>query len=178
MAAKNILRKYFGEDPVNFDKLFSKADHDLLRPLGKYVGVKSIPDDACSEEENPTPLIIRLERNPHSGAQAVHISKDSSSSQEPLSDVNSDTVENEEDIFHNPFGMDIDDFLPDSAKEIEQNAEPEIFSRFLIVDGKEFFKNFLYCWIELQSFKESHYVNTLKWRNGTEGYLQFQVQAQ
>jgi hypothetical protein len=36
--------------------------------------------------------------------------------------------------------MDIDDFLPDSAEEIEQNAEPEIFSKALIVDGKEFLK--------------------------------------
>jgi hypothetical protein len=52
--------------------------------------------------------------------------------------VNPDTDEN--DISDNSLRMDIDDFLPDSAEEIGQNAEPEIFSRFLIVDGKEFLK--------------------------------------
>ena len=140
MSAQDILCKYFGKDPVNFNELFSKADHDLLRPLGKYVGVKSIPDDARSEEENPTPLIIRLEGDSYSGAQAVHISEDSSSPQELQSDVNLDTDENEEDISHDSLGMDIDDFLPDSAEGIEQNAEPETFSKFLNVDGKEFLK--------------------------------------
>ena len=74
----------------------------------------------------------------YSGAQAAHISKDSSSPQEPQSNENPDTNENEEDISHDSLGMDIHDFLPDSAEEIEQNAEPEIFSKFLIVDGKEF----------------------------------------
>ena len=58
-AAKNILCKYFGKDPVNFNQLFSKVDHDLLRALGKYVGVKSISDDVQLEEENSAPLIIR-----------------------------------------------------------------------------------------------------------------------
>ena len=132
--------KYFGKDPVNFNELFSKADHDLLRPLGKYIGIRSIPDDARSEDENSTPLIIRLKGDLYSGAQAIHIS---SSSQEPQSDANTRTDENEEDISHDSLGIDIDDFLPDSAQEIDQNAEPEIFSKFLIVDGKEILKTSL-----------------------------------
>lgn len=132
-AAENILHKYFGKDPVNFDELFSKTDHNLLRPLGRYVGVKSTPDDAHSEEEHSTPLIIRLEGNLYSGAQA--------GSEEPQSDANSGTDESEEDIFQNLLGMDIDDFLLDSAEGIEQNAEPEIFSKSLTVDGKEFLKS-------------------------------------
>jgi hypothetical protein len=170
-AAKNILCKYFGKVPVNFNELFSKADHDLLRPLGKYIGVKSIPDDACSEDENPTPLIIRLEGDSYFGAQAVHISEDSSSHQEPKSDANPGTDENEEDISHDSLGMDIDDFLPDSAEEIDQNTEPEIFSELLIVNGKEILKTSLVA--GLSSLKKSHYANPLKWRNGTGGYLQF-----
>jgi hypothetical protein len=136
-AAKSILHKYFGKDPVNFNQLFSKTDHDLLRPLGKYIGVKSIADDACSEDENSTKLIIRLERDSYSGGQAVHISEDSSSN------INPGTNENEKDNSHDSLGMDIDDFLPDPAEEIDQNTEPEIFSKFLTVDGKEILKTSL-----------------------------------
>jgi hypothetical protein len=131
----NSFPKYFGKDPVNFNELFSKVDHDLLRPLGKYIGVKPISDDAQSEEKNSTPLIIRLKGDSYSDAQAA---EDSSSPQESQSGANPDTDENDEDISHDSLGMDIHDFLPDSAEEIEQNAEPEIFSKFLIVDGKEF----------------------------------------
>ena len=105
MAAKNILCKYFGGDPVNFDKLFSRSDHNLLKPLGKYVRVNSISDDAHSEEENSAPLTIRLEENSYSSTQAVHLSEDSFDPQEQQSDVNSDTNESEEDIFHNSLGM-------------------------------------------------------------------------
>ena len=117
--------------------MFSKVNHDLLRPLGKYIGVNPISDDARSEEENFTPLIIRLKEDSYSDAQAA---EDSSSLQESQSDANPDTDENDKGIPHNLLGMHIDDFLPDSAEEIEQNAEPEIFSKFLIVDGKEFLK--------------------------------------
>jgi len=51
-------------------------------------------------------LIIRLERDSYSGAQAVHISEDSSSNINPGTDEN----EIEKDNFHDSLGMDIDDF--------------------------------------------------------------------
>ena len=44
--ADRILLKYFGKKVVNFDGLFFEPDHDLLRPIHKYVGIKSIPDNA------------------------------------------------------------------------------------------------------------------------------------
>jgi len=37
--------------------------------------------------------------------------------------------------------MDFDDFLPDTIEGIEESVEPEVFSKTLIVDGKEFLKS-------------------------------------
>lgn len=141
-AAEIILQQYFGNNPVDFDELFSKSDHDLLRPLGsKYVGVKFSSDDVRSEEENLNSLVITIANNSHSSDPEIVISDDSSALQYPLINSNSSADNNEEDILQNALGMDIDDFLSDSADGIEQNAEPESFSKVLVVDSKEFLKS-------------------------------------
>jgi hypothetical protein len=42
--AKQILQMFF-RSKVDFINIFSKPNHDLLRPLGEYVGVTTTPDD-------------------------------------------------------------------------------------------------------------------------------------
>lgn len=60
-AANTALARFFpGEGPVDFDTLFPAPGHDLLRPLGDYIGVKSVPDDQRSEVECDTPLATLL----------------------------------------------------------------------------------------------------------------------
>lgn len=50
--ATNLLQSYLGPDAiVDFEEVFSKLNHDLLRPTGDYVGVRMTADDARSEEE-------------------------------------------------------------------------------------------------------------------------------
>ena len=44
--AEQILQKFFGSHRVNFASVFTKPGHDLLRPLGEYVGVTTTSDDA------------------------------------------------------------------------------------------------------------------------------------
>jgi hypothetical protein len=44
--AEQILQTFFGEGGVDFASAFSKYGHDLLRPLGQYVGVTATADDA------------------------------------------------------------------------------------------------------------------------------------
>ena len=51
LNAEKILQMFFANHVVNFASVFSKPGYDLLRPLGKYVGVTATPDDAQSEEE-------------------------------------------------------------------------------------------------------------------------------
>jgi hypothetical protein len=88
-----------------------KPGHDLLGPLGEYVGVTATSDDAQSEDENPVSLIIAEEA--------------------PDADDSADA----------PLSMDFDDFLPDTTEGIEEHVEPEAFSKTLIIDGKEFLKS-------------------------------------
>jgi hypothetical protein len=44
--AEKIIQKIFQKSGVNFSGAFSKPGHDLLRPLGQYVGVTATADDA------------------------------------------------------------------------------------------------------------------------------------
>lgn len=57
-AANSMLEDYFGKSVrCDFTSIFSKQDHDLLRPLGTWVGTQPTDDDERSEKE---PEIQRL----------------------------------------------------------------------------------------------------------------------
>ena len=59
-SANKILVEFFGTNTnYNFSETCSKPQTDLFRPTGgAYVGSKSSPDDARSEEENPVATTI------------------------------------------------------------------------------------------------------------------------
>ena len=50
--ANKLLADFFGKDAcIDFDSLFARESHDLLRPQGQYVGIRHTPDDDRTETE-------------------------------------------------------------------------------------------------------------------------------
>jgi hypothetical protein len=43
-AAERILSQFFGKN-ISFNDLFSKPEHDLMRPLGEYIGISATTED-------------------------------------------------------------------------------------------------------------------------------------
>jgi len=142
--AEQILQKFFGSHRVNFASVFTQPGHDLLRPLGEYVGVTTTSDDARSEEENSVPFFATQEASEPVSPTAQ---SDTTSEKQSVYMVGSTQEEdlNTDDGADAPLGMDFDDFLPDTASSIEngieESVEPETFSKTLIVDVKEFLKS-------------------------------------
>jgi hypothetical protein len=65
----SILRKDFGTVfPPDLVHEFKKANHDILRPTGDYVGIKATPDDARSEEEPNAPTTTSVDVDESQGA--------------------------------------------------------------------------------------------------------------
>lgn len=68
---------------------------------------------------------------------SASLSDDSTSS--PLeNDTDGPPLEGDEDA---PLGMDFDDFLPDLIEGLEADAEPEAFSKTLVVDRRTYLKS-------------------------------------
>ncbi|KIM86980.1 hypothetical protein PILCRDRAFT_4223 [Piloderma croceum F 1598] len=134
--AENILQKVYKKGVFNFDSAFSKPGHDLLRPLGEYVGVAATSDDARSEEDSVPFLIVEK-----ASESMLLIQSDDSSEEQSEDAFNSTQEADEDDSPDVPLGMDFDDFLPDTAEGIDVSVEPKAFSKTLMVDGKEFLKS-------------------------------------
>jgi hypothetical protein len=136
--AEQILQKFFGRGGVDFASVFSKSGHDLLRPLGEYVGVTVTEDDARSEEEDPVPLFVVEEA---SEPTTPVVQSNTALEEQSVDDPSLTHEADADDSADAPLGMDFDDFLPDTAEALEENVEPEAISKTLIVDGKEFLKS-------------------------------------
>ncbi|KAF7986130.1 hypothetical protein HWV62_38482 [Athelia sp. TMB] len=140
LIANHRLKVYLNDSQgFNFDRLFLMPNHDLLRPLGEYVGIKTTSDDLQSEdsEENAEPLISRIEPGL---APSVDLPEaDVSLSTELESEQRS--LENDIPDDSTAFGMDIDDFMPNTLGGLEQKDKPVAFTKTLIYEGKTYLKS-------------------------------------
>jgi hypothetical protein len=108
--AEQILQKSFGRGGVDFNSIFSKSGHDLLRPLGVYVGVTITEDDARYEEEDPLPLFIVKEA---SESMSPVVQSDNALEEQSVQALNLTDETDKYDSADAPLGMDFDDFLLD-----------------------------------------------------------------
>jgi hypothetical protein len=123
LKAKSIFEGYY-KSRINFDKQFSKDNHDLLRPEGDYVGVNYSPNDARSEEENPDPL--------------SHYTNSMSAGTLELPEAEADG-----DTYDHELGVGLEDLLPETQEGIETDAEPLAFTKKITHEGKEVMKSSL-----------------------------------
>ncbi|KZP09618.1 hypothetical protein FIBSPDRAFT_963820 [Athelia psychrophila] len=135
--------------------MFAKPAHDLLRPLGVWVGVTGTDDDNHSDKENSAPLFSTDTTStpiltPNSTAiplpqSPVNVSPpsfdDSASTEESSHEGDEDTLLDMDSNEDAPLGMDFDDFLPNSIEGLEADEQPEAFSKTLIVDGRTYLKS-------------------------------------
>src|SRR5882762_2180392 len=130
---QRLLQKFYGH-PFNFETKFQNSNCDLLRPTGSYVGVSATTDDAHSEEERETPLhpqsVLESQQ-----AQPINVE------QQPEDDSNSDRAgyDSQDLNFDDPI-ENFEDFLPDTPQEIDEDALPKTFSKWLDYDGKKILK--------------------------------------
>ncbi|KAJ7886575.1 hypothetical protein B0H14DRAFT_2563255 [Mycena olivaceomarginata] len=129
-AANRILVQYFGASArVNFIQIFSDDKRDLLRPKGEYVGTSFCEDDRRSEMENEVllePIIPLMPEGP-----AV------------TSNVIVPDAQDQNDYDNNDLGIDLEDFLPETLEQLDQDEAPLVFSTRLVSaeDGKEYMKS-------------------------------------
>ncbi|KAJ6449180.1 hypothetical protein C8R45DRAFT_1131162 [Mycena sanguinolenta] len=126
--ANKTLVQYFGLNAsVDFIQIFSDPNRDLLRPNGEYVGTSFSPDDCRSEMENE---IFSEPAIPAITYEAA-IASDR---------IVPDTSSRDEDTY---LGIDLEDFIPESIEQLEQNETPLAFSTRLVSpdDGKEYMKS-------------------------------------
>jgi len=165
-AASRTLKGVFGENNIcEFDVLFSKSNCDLLRPEGKYVGVKETPDDTRSEEENPNlsedlaSLFPTLP--PHSDSDTTHITIQSNSNSLPsLPLVQSSKILSDDNFSDMLLGLSIEDFLPDTNNNLAgssiaetSNSSPQ-FSKTIEIEGKSYLKGSLVATLTLDRSKK------------------------
>ena len=142
-----IILWNFYRHKFNFEQEFSRPQYDLLRPRGSYVGVQATPDDVRSEQECTTPLprAKTVSESPSVQTEnAGHLENPmTQSSQGTKSSVihpDRSGYNDHEHDFDDPLGMDIEDFLPDTPEDIDKDAEPKTFSKWLDLDGKQVLK--------------------------------------
>jgi hypothetical protein len=146
--AEKILQNFY-KHKFNFEEEFSNLQYDLLRPRGNYVGVKATLDDARSEQEHTTPL-QKVETTSESPAMLTESAEYNENSEIQRVEHRKDTEEqteldksgyNDHDCdFDDPLGMDIEDFLPNTPEDIDKDAEPKTFSKWLDLGGKQVLK--------------------------------------
>ena len=68
--------------------------------------------------------------------QSVKHTKDTEEQKDPDRSRYNDCDHN----FDDPLGMDIEDSLPDTLEEIDKNSDPETFSKWLDLNGKQVLK--------------------------------------
>ena len=114
------------------------------RPRGSYVRVQETPDDAQSEQECTTPLL-----RPEIVSESSTIQTGSVTDEPSLEHVENTDEQTDSDIsdhndpiqdFDYPLGMDIEDFLSDTPEGIDKDVEPEMFSKWLELEGRQVLK--------------------------------------
>jgi hypothetical protein len=134
-AAEKIFEDYYGTK-IDFEKCFAESDCDLLRPSGEYVGVSYDPKDARSEQENPEPCSIY-----------THYGKENTDNERLDPEGDADTYDEE-------LGMGLEDLLPDLPEDIDQDREPEAFSKTIYHAGKEILKSSLVATLNNKNSKK------------------------
>jgi hypothetical protein len=172
--AENILQKFY-RYKFNFEQEFSSPQYDLLRPTGSYVGVRETLDDARSEKERTTPLsrpetvLTQTESADNPVIQNVESTKNT----EEQTDRDKSGYNDCDHDFDDPPDMDIENFLPDSPNDIDNDAEPETFSKWLELDGKQVLKTSVVATLST-AFSKKLSVRTLQNMGMTlEGFLNF-----
>ena len=140
--AERLFEDFYGSR-MNFDKWFSKTGCDLVRPCGDYVGVNYSPTDAQSEQENDAPLHPEYTN---------YQNKDSAPEVDTANVEDSDTYDHE-------LGMGLEDLMPNSPEGIDEETEPEAFSKKITWQGKEILKNSYVVTLHNKSSKK------VTWRN-------------
>jgi hypothetical protein len=156
--AEKILQKFYGHE-FDFKKQFSSTQYDLLRPRGNYVGVQATSDDARSEEERTTPL-----PRPEAISESASLQTDNvehiADTEEGINPDRSGYNDHNHD-FDDPLGMDIENFLPDTPEDIDKDVEPEMFSKWLDLDGKQVLKTSVVATLST-AFSKKLSVQTLR----------------
>jgi len=67
--------------------------------------------------------------------------------------------------FDEPLGMDIENFLPDTPEDIDNDAEPETFSKWLDLDGKQVLKASVVATLSTAFSKKIICANSSKYGN-------------
>ncbi|KAJ7735697.1 hypothetical protein B0H14DRAFT_2639136 [Mycena olivaceomarginata] len=123
---------------VDFSQRFSKDGFDLLRPMGKYVGLDQKHEDKRSEEENETELFPgnpETQLDDHSVRHGLLSPEEIPSLQTALSD---------QDYQDMPLRMDLDQFFPDEPlDDSRKDTVPVAFSKVLEAEGKKYLKSSL-----------------------------------
>ncbi|KAJ7661525.1 hypothetical protein DFH06DRAFT_1089043 [Mycena polygramma] len=147
IRANNLLEGYFGPDGrVDFAERFSDGQCDLLRPLGKYVGLDPKHDDQRSERENEDRLFPEATEEPTPDHDQPDEDNRHMSAEQIQSVQNSSTDEDYQDL---PLGMDLENFFPDvpldsdKADSTEAPTAPTAFSKVLAAEGKTYLKSSL-----------------------------------
>lgn len=153
--ANRVLRKYFGDAGViDFPEIFSKADHDLLRPQGQYVGVRYEHDDDRTEppEVLPEDATLSASPNPQSPPDTpLQPASDappleSTSADSTLSQTPDDCDEDFDDLAE---GMDVEDFLASADEVSRPHSTSDVSDRtshVLLYDDKKYLKSSLVTW--------------------------------
>ncbi|KAJ7834367.1 hypothetical protein B0H14DRAFT_2590950 [Mycena olivaceomarginata] len=139
ITANALLQEHFGPSGrVDFSQRFSKDGFDLLRPMGKYVGLDQKHEDKRSEEENETELFPgnpETQLDDHSVRHGLLSPEEIPSLQTALSD---------QDYQDMPLGMDLDQFFPDEPlDDSRKDTVPVAFSKVLEAEGKKYLKSSL-----------------------------------
>ncbi|KAJ6579361.1 hypothetical protein B0H10DRAFT_2198716 [Mycena sp. CBHHK59/15] len=155
IAANEVLKRFFGDSAVvDFVKLFSDPECDTLRPVAHhYVGVRPSADDRRSEGENASfsipDTVPASETGPPTAPEILPVTswgEDSESEHGPdlsptVSAAEISSILDETDFRDEPLGLNIDDFIPETVDDIEQDTPPVALSRFLMVEGKKYLKS-------------------------------------
>ena len=150
-AANQALESSFGPSArCNFFAMFSGANCDLLRPGGKYIGIKETADDLRSEQENydlTTDLASIFPGLPTVPATVTTVDVTGEMTT-PSSQAFSD-----DEFADELSGLNLENFLPDSylpdTMEMELNMRDPVdgvvpsFSKTIEVEGKSYLKGSL-----------------------------------
>ena len=114
-----------------------------MRPCGDYVGVSYSPTDVQSEQENDIPL---------------HAEYTNYQNEDSVPEVDTADVE-DSDTYDHELGMGLEDLMPNSPDGIDEETEPEAFSKKITWKGKEILKNSYVATLNNKSSKK------VPWRN-------------
>ncbi|KAF9642030.1 hypothetical protein BDM02DRAFT_3194047 [Thelephora ganbajun] len=122
---------YLGEPVVDFHAVFHLADHDLLRPGGRYVGFLNETDLSIGDDQLDTPTAAPPDLDtPQPTAGAADNSRDNSDGE--------DNVDNGGDGDNGDSG-DLEDLLPDSTDE-PLNSCDQSLEDWLEINGQRYLK--------------------------------------